>query len=217
MSSLKQNLAQNDLLTYERNAFARGFKSIAGLDEAGRGPLAGPVYAVACLIEEGVEFPGINDSKLLTEKRREYFYERLTAHPQVKYGVGIVDNRHIDRINIYQATKLAMRRALNALKVLPDYILIDAIKLVYKKIPVVSIIQGDRKSQTIAAASIIAKVLRDRKMCEYHKKWPQYGFDHHKGYGTDEHLKALLEHGSCPIHRSSYKPVYDLDFSENLR
>jgi ribonuclease HII len=207
MQHQQQTLRQADLLMHEKILFARGFKQIAGLDEAGRGPLAGPVVACACIIEEGIEFPGINDSKLLTELARERFYEVLTTHPGVKYGVGIVDAKMIDKINIFQATKVAMKKALKALTILPDYLLIDAVKLSYKRIPFENLIEGDRKSQSIAAASIVAKVVRDRKMVGYHKKFRKYGFHEHKGYGTKKHLEALALYGPTPIHRRSFSPV----------
>lgn len=198
---------ERDLLVFEKRAFARGFSCIAGIDEAGRGPLAGPVVAVACSIAEGLIFPGINDSKLLSESARNHFFSILSSHPEVAFGVGCVDSETIDRINILEATKLAMKEAIEGLKRSPDYLLVDAVKLSYKKIPCESIIQGDRKSQSIAAASILAKVTRDEKMKGYHQQYPQYGFNDHKGYGTKRHLNAIATHGPCPLHRLSFRPL----------
>ncbi len=208
MPEKQQTLSRkSDLLMFEKKAFKKGYKFVAGVDEAGRGPLAGPVVAVACLIEKGLKFPGINDSKLLTQQVRKRFYEELVAHPLVSYGVGVIDAGEIDRINILEATKLAMKEALDNLQKTPDYLLIDAVKLTYKELPVESIIEGDRKSQTIAAASIIAKETRDEKMKEYHTIFPQYGFAEHKGYGTKKHLEAIAKHGPCLLHRLSFGPL----------
>ncbi|NGX53751.1 MAG: Ribonuclease HII [Chlamydiae bacterium] len=195
------------LVKFETEARKRGFERIAGVDEAGRGPLAGPVVAAACLISRGLFFEGINDSKLLTEKRRKALFLQITGHPNVQYGVGIVEPKVIDEINIYQATILAMHQAVEDLPELPDFLLVDAMPLAFRKLPGEIIIKGDMRSQSIAAASIIAKETRDEIMIEYHNRYPQYGFDQHKGYGTVKHKKALEEHGPCPIHRFSFAPV----------
>lgn len=195
------------LLTFESRAFGKGFKFIAGVDEAGRGPLAGPVVAAACIIAEKVFFKGINDSKLLSKKKREALFKVLSAHGDVCYAVGIVDHLKIDQLNIYQATKVAMKMALEGLKIQPDYLLVDAIYLDYNAIPCENIIKGDRLSQSIAASSILAKQTRDALMIEYHHQYPEYGFDQHKGYGTAKHLEAIEKFGPCPIHRRSFAPI----------
>ncbi len=195
------------LVKFETEARKRGFERIAGVDEAGRGPLAGPVVAAACLISRGLFFEGINDSKLLTEKRRKALFLQITGHSDVQYGIGIVDAKVIDEINIYQATILAMHQAVENLPELPDFLLVDAMPLAFRKLPSEAIIKGDLRSQSIAAAAIIAKETRDEIMIGYHRRYPHYGFDQHKGYGTKNHKKALKEHGPCPIHRFSFAPV----------
>lgn len=198
------------LVEYERRARENGFKIIGGIDEAGRGPLAGPVVAAACVIEEGVFFPGINDSKLLTPLQRQELYRALIAHPGVFYGVGIVEAQVIDKVNIYQATLLAMKDAVGQLDLKPDYLLVDGVKLSLEGIPAEKIIKGDQLSQSIAAASVIAKHMRDQIMITYHGVFPQYYFHEHKGYGTEKHKIALKAHGPCSIHRRSFAPVREL-------
>lgn len=197
------------LLRYEEAARRLGYRFIAGVDEAGRGPLAGPVVAAACSIPEGIFFPGINDSKQLTAKQRASLFKEITTHPDVVYGVGIVSHEVIDQINILQASIKAMIDAVEALKIAPDYLLVDGLKLPHPT-PSEKIIKGDAKSQSIAAASIIAKETRDGLMETYHEKWPHYGFDRHKGYGTKKHVEAIRKHGPCPIHRSTFEPVKSL-------
>lgn len=193
---------------FERKYRDKGCKIIAGIDEAGRGPLAGPVVAAACIVPESLFFPGINDSKQLTAKKRASLFEEITNHPEVVYGVGFASSETIDQINIYQATIQAMLMALANLSIQPDIILVDGMKLENPlSIPYEKIVQGDAKSQSIAAASIIAKETRDRWMEEYDLQWPQYGFKKHKGYGTAKHLDALELYGPCPIHRTSFAPV----------
>ncbi len=193
---------------FERQSREQGYQILAGIDEAGRGPLAGPVVAAACIIPEGVFFPGVNDSKQLTQKKRALLFEQITKHPDVVYGIGFIHADIIDQINIYQATIQAMLMALSNLPYFPEKILVDGMKLENpEKIPYEKIVQGDAKSQSIAAASIIAKETRDRWMEEYHQQWPQYGFYQHKGYGTAKHLEALELHGPCPIHRMSFAPL----------
>lgn len=199
-----------ELTSYEREARAQGYRQIAGIDEAGRGPLAGPVVAAACIIPDGLLFSGVNDSKQLSAKQRYALYETLTNHPDIVYGIGQADPEEIDRVNIYQATILAMYRAIEALPCLPDYLLVDGMKLPYPMIPSIKLIKGDTLSQSIAAASIIAKETRDRLMGEFHLQWPHYSFDAHKGYGTAKHIEALERHGPCPIHRRSFEPVKSL-------
>jgi len=194
------------LLKYEQVAKANGFKYIAGIDEAGRGPLAGPVVAAACIIEEGVYFEGINDSKQLTEDKRKDLFIKLKSHKKVFFGVGEISHIEIDHLNIYQATIKAMKMAVNKLPLVPDYLLVDGMNISYFNIPSEKIIEGDTKSQSIAAASIIAKETRDQLMREFHEMWPQYGFKDHKGYGTKKHMEAIEKYGTCPIHRLSFKP-----------
>jgi len=194
------------LTHYETRARANGYSCIAGLDEAGRGPLAGPVVAAVCVIPDGVYIPLINDSKQLLPKRRRSLYERLVGDGRIHHAIGIVEPAEIDRVNIYQATIQAMLMALDQLTVKPDYLLVDGMTLPYPT-PSEKIIKGDTLSQSIAAASIIAKEVRDDLMRGFHKKWPHYGFADHKGYGTEKHLAALEEYGPCEIHRYSFDPI----------
>jgi ribonuclease HII len=191
----------------EKKLWKRGYNFVAGLDEAGRGPLAGPVVAAAVLIDKNAKIglEGINDSKKLSEKQREEYYNILVNNKDVKWGIGIVSEKIIDKINILQATKLAMEVALVDLN--PDYLLLDGnfkINSIVRQMPVVG---GDGKVFSIAAASIIAKVTRDRMMQNYHKKFPQYGFAEHKGYGTKAHFANLEKYGPCKIHRKTFYPV----------
>jgi len=196
-----------ELQAYEKTARLAGYRWIAGVDEAGRGPLAGPVVAAACMIPEAVYISGINDSKKLTPKQRKILFETLIAHPQVTCGVGIISHLEIDRINILQATIVAMKQAVEALCQKPDYLLIDGLALSNYCIPNTKIIKGDSKSYMIGAASIIAKETRDKIMEEYHEQWPEYGFNKHKGYGTQMHRNAIKHYGPCPIHRKTFEPV----------
>jgi len=193
------------LTRFEREARQNGCKLIAGVDEAGRGPLAGPVVAAACIIPEDRYIVGVDDSKKLTPEQRRAIFNELHSDVNIRYGVGIVHSEEIDRINIYQATISAMIIAIERLLCLPDLLLVDGMHLKHQSIPCQKIIKGDQLSQSIAAASIIAKETRDRIMREYHLIWPHYGFDRHKGYGTQMHVDALEEHGPCPIHRTSFK------------
>jgi len=195
------------LLSHERRLSKSGYKLIAGVDEAGRGPLAGPVVAGAVILK-AVDFTcEIDDSKKLSPKKREEAYLQILERSHV--GVGIVDEKIIDSINIYQATIKAMRMALDDLGVLPDYVIVDGRMRLPTNCPMRSIVGGDSKSLSIAAASIIAKVTRDRIMEKYHEIYPQYGFLRHKGYPTRAHKRALVEHGISPIHRLSFRPVMD--------
>ena len=191
------------LLEYERAGYLMRYKYIAGLDEAGRGPLAGPVVAAAVIMDKGVTIPGVNDSKKLSEAKREYLYEMIVSKA-ISYGVGIVDEKKIDEINILNATYLAMETAISQLMTKPDYMLLDAVKLKNIDIPQLAIIKGDALSHSIAAASIIAKVTRDRIMIAYDNQYPQYGFAKHKGYGTKQHMDAIREFGILPIHRLTF-------------
>ncbi len=195
------------LVALEKRLRERGYRNIAGVDEVGRGPLAGPVIAAACLIDEGHFFPGINDSKLLTPNKRKALFQKLTSHLGVCYGIGIVEASVIDRVNILEATRMAMRDAISKLKIRPNHLLVDGLKLIVDGISSTMVIKGDSRCQTIAAASVIAKEVRDEIMVNYHELYPQYGFDQHKGYGTVKHQRALQEYGPCPIHRRTFAPV----------
>ena len=195
-------------LRHEGLAYKDGATLVAGIDEAGRGPLAGPVVAAACILPREFRHKTLNDSKQLTELEREKIYAELTVRPDIHWSAGISDVEVIDTYNILRATWRAMFLALDALSIKPDYVLIDgnlrvpAIKLRQKPI-----VKGDAKSYSIAAASVIAKVTRDRLMLTLHEQYPQYNFAQHKGYGTPEHLAALAQHGPSPIHRRSFAPV----------
>jgi len=180
---------------------------IIGVDEAGRGPLAGPVVAAACILPDGALFEKLNDSKQLSPEERDSLFLQITQFPGILYGIGLADARTIDRINILQATFWAMTQAVAALKTKPDYLLIDGNRLPQSDIPSEAVVEGDAKSVSIAAASILAKVTRDRIMEELDEKYPLYGFKQHKGYATEQHLTALKEHGPCPIHRKSFEPI----------
>lgn len=183
-----------------------GYKRIAGVDEAGRGPLAGPVVAAACWMDPKLKFAGVNDSKKLTEAKRERLYEEITSHPEVVWSVGVVGQLTIDAINIYQATLQAMIKAVDSLILAPDFLLVDGLKLPHPTLPSHKLIHGDALSHIIASASILAKVTRDRLMKEYDLLYPEYGFKSHKGYGTKAHLKAISLHGISPLHRKSFAP-----------
>ena len=192
------------LSEYEKKCYENGYKYIAGIDEAGRGPLAGPVLAAAVILPKDCLIEGVIDSKKVSEKKREKLYDVIIQNA-VAWGVGIMDNNVIDEINILNATRKAMHTAIEELQVKPDYILIDAEKKVDTNgIPYLPIIKGDALSISIAAASIIAKVTRDRMMREYDKIFPMYGFEKHKGYGTKAHVEAIRENGLCMIHRKSF-------------
>ena len=192
-----------DLWLYEREAFDAGIKLVCGVDEAGRGPLAGPVCAAAVMLPPGLEIPGLNDSKKLTDKKRRELYD-IMIEQAVSYGIAFASEQEIDEINILQATYEAMREAISKLSVKPDVLLNDAVKIPQVDIRQVPIIKGDAKSVSIAAASIVAKVTRDRLMEEYDKVLPGYGFASNKGYGSAEHIAALKEIGPSPIHRQSF-------------
>ncbi len=197
-----------NLLKYEKKLYQEGFNLIAGVDEAGRGPLCGPVVAAAVILPHNYKLPGLNDSKQLSEKKREEFFAILKEEA-VSYGIGIVDAKTIDEINILEASRLAMNIALDNLKIKPDYILTDAMKL-NRDVPVLPIIHGDALSLSIAAASVLAKVTRDHLMYELDQKYPQYGFKDHKGYPTKKHLENLAKYGILDNYRLSFKPVKEL-------
>lgn len=195
-----------NLYHFELQAQSRGFKQIAGIDEAGRGPLAGPVVAAAVILHPDQPIEGVDDSKKLSEKRREQLFE-LIMMQAAAVGIGFADAETIDRINILQATRRAMLEAVQALSYEPDYLLIDGITTIASPLPQQTIKQGDSRSASIAAASIIAKVTRDRLMLDYDCLYPAYGFARHKGYGSAAHLAALLHYGPCPIHRMTFARV----------
>ncbi len=193
-----------DLLHYEKELYKEGFKLIAGTDEVGRGPLVGPVVAAAVILPKNYQLEGLNDSKKLSEKKRKDYYNILIKEA-ISYGIGIVDAKVIDEINIYEASRKAMLEAINNLSVKPDYVLSDAMPLPIKTSK--SIIHGDALSLSIAAASVIAKVTRDEMMYELDKKYPEYGFKNHKGYPTKKHLENIQKYGILDNYRFSYKPV----------
>lgn len=194
----------------ELSVWAQGFKHVAGVDEAGRGPLAGPVVAGACILPSHVDIPGIKDSKLMTHLQREQVYALLVAHPEVTCATCVVDVADIDEMNILQAALKAMEGAVAALPhTPPDYLLVDGNQLPrgLNRECSQTVVRGDSKSTVIAAASVLAKVTRDKLMDQYHEQWPQYNFAQHKGYGTRAHMAALKELGPCPIHRRSFAPL----------
>lgn len=199
----------NNMLEYENELYEEGITLIAGVDEVGRGPLVGPVVVAAVILPKGYYNEYIKDSKKLSEKKRNELFD-IIMRDAISVSIGIKDNKVIDKENIYQATKLAMYDAINNLKVTPEYILIDAMKLEDLSIPSKSIIKGDAKSESIAAASIIAKVTRDNLMYELDKKFPEYGFKNHKGYPTKAHLDAIKKYGILDNYRFTFGPVRDL-------
>ena len=197
------------MLFYEKQAMSDGYKVIAGVDEAGRGPLAGPVVSAAVVLPETFNAPGIDDSKKLSEKKRETLFPLIQAQA-IAFGIGMADHEEIDRINILQASLLSMKRAVDALHFAPDYLLIDGKFTIDSTIAQRPVIKGDALSLSIAAASIMAKVTRDRIMAELDAQYPQYGLKRHKGYPTKAHKEAILAHGPCPVHRRSFKGVKDI-------
>ena len=203
-----------DLLAFERELWQLGCLLVAGVDEAGRGPLAGPVTAAAVILpphwaQTGLPaaLAGLNDSKQLTEARREKYYAFLTTCAEIQHAVALVDAARIDTINILQATHCAMNDALAQLKPAAQHALVDGRPVKSLHVPQTALVKGDARSYSIAAASVIAKVTRDRLMLDYHRQWPAYGFADHKGYGTAAHLAALAKHGPCPIPRQSFAPL----------
>ena len=200
----KEEQRLNELKEIDKSYFKEGYNYICGIDEAGRGPLAGPVVVAAVIMPKDSMIEGVNDSKKVSEKKREKLYE-LIIEEAISYSVGIVDQNEIDRINILNATKAGLTEAVRTLKVKPELILVDALTNIDTcGVPYKSIIKGDAKSYSIAAASIIAKVTRDRIMREWDKVYPQYGFEKHKGYGTAAHISAIKKNGLCPLHRLSF-------------
>ncbi len=199
---------------FELPLWQSGIARVAGVDEAGRGPLAGPVVAAAAILpprwaQSGLpaELAGLNDSKQLTEAQREMYFEFLTTCAEIEFAIAAVDAGVIDEINILQATHRAMNDALTRLAPLPPHALVDGRPVKTLRVPQTAIVKGDARSYSIAAASVLAKVTRDRRMLEYHAQWPEYGFAEHKGYGTAKHLAAIAKHGACPIHRLTFAPL----------
>ena len=205
--NLEKELARLEGMKLYENKYSE-LTYICGIDEAGRGPLAGPVVAAACILPKDATILFLNDSKKLSEKRRENLFDEIKAKA-FSYGIGIVSEKDIDELNILQATYKAMRIAVSQLSVTPDILLNDAVRIPELDLRQVPIVKGDAKSVSIAAASVLAKVTRDRMMLEYDEQYPGYGFARHKGYGTKAHLEALEKYGVTPIHRRSYRPVFE--------
>ena len=199
-----------DLREYENRLYKLGYKNIGGTDEVGRGPLIGPVVAACCVLPSNFELEGLTDSKKLSEKKRDIFYEYLINN--TIYGIGIVSEEEIDKINIYEASRKAMMMAIKEVKkqIKLEYVLSDAMPLIDLDIPHEAIIKGDSKSISIAAASVIAKVTRDRMMIELDKKYPMYGFKKHKGYPTKDHIEAIKKYGLIEGYRKTYKPIKEM-------
>ncbi len=198
-----------DLYQYEKELWKNGINLIAGMDEVGRGPLIGPVVTACVILPKDFVLEGLTDSKKLSEKKREEFYDYIMEHA-ISVGIGMMDENIIDEVNIYEATKLAMYQAVEKSKVKPEHVLIDAMKLDKLEMPSTSIIKGDAKSISIAAASVIAKVTRDRMMIELDKKYPMYGFKSHKGYPTKKHIEAIKEYGLIDGYRKTFKPISEM-------
>ena len=200
-----ENLRLEKMLAYEKELYAQGIQLIAGVDEVGRGPLAGPVVAAAVILPENCKIPGLNDSKKIPKSKHQAIYQAVLDQA-LSVGIGVKDNRVIDQVNIYEATKLAMLEAIQELDQQPQHLLIDAMKL---DLPIsqTSIIKGDANSLSIAAASVVAKVTRDQMMAAYDQEYPGYDFGQNAGYGTTKHLEGLEKHGVTPIHRRSFEPI----------
>jgi len=201
-------------LAHERELWQQGLAHVAGVDEAGCGPLAGPVVAAAVMfpnnwLETGLpsQFRGLNDSKQLDEAERGKFFQRIQKTPEVHFAISIVDVETIDRINIRQAAWQGMNRALDQLSPRAEHVLVDGLRIKWLPYRQTALVKGDARSYSIAAASVLAKVTRDRLMLKYHAEYPEYGFDSHKGYGTAQHLAAIEKHGACPIHRKTFGPL----------
>ncbi len=217
----KEKIIVTDNLSYEKELYAKGITLIAGVDEVGRGPLVGPVVTAAVILPVNYHLEGLTDSKKLTEKKRNEFY-KIIMKDAISVAVGIKDNKVIDEVNIYEATKLAMYDAIEKLSVKPEHVLIDAMKLEKLDIPSTSIIKGDLKSESIAAASVIAKVTRDSMMYELDLEYPEYGFKNHKGYPTKAHIESVKQYGLLDNYRFTFSPISDLikqggNFERNIR
>lgn len=198
-----------DLYKYEKELWNSGINYVAGMDEVGRGPLIGPVVTACVILPHDFVLKGLTDSKKLSEKKREEYYSYIKEHA-ISIGIGMMDEKVIDEVNIYEATKLAMYQAVKNCKVKPEHVLIDAMKLDQLEMPSTSIIKGDSKSISIAAASVIAKVTRDRMMIELDKKYPMYGFKSHKGYPTKKHIEAIITYGLIDGYRKTFRPIKDI-------
>lgn len=207
-ADIDEDLRLENMLRYEKELYQQGYQAIAGIDEVGRGPLAGPVVTACVILPKNCKIKHLNDSKKIPKKHHEEIYQEILARA-LGIGIGIVDNNVIDQINIYEATKVGMLQAVNQLKgevTKPDYLLIDAMHL-ETSIPQQSLIKGDANSLSIAAASIVAKVTRDRMMADYANDYPGYAFEKNVGYGTKEHLEGLKKYGITPIHRKTFEPI----------
>lgn len=220
-SKKKEKIIVTDNLSYEKELYAKGITLIAGVDEVGRGPLVGPVVTAAVILPVNYHLEGLTDSKKLTEKKRNEFY-KIIMQDAISVAIGIKDNKVIDEVNIYEATKLAMYEAINKLDVKPEHVLIDAMKLDKLELPSTSIIKGDLKSESIAAASVIAKVTRDSMMYELDLEYPEYGFKNHKGYPTKSHIENVKQYGLLDNYRFTFSPISDLikqggNFERNIR
>ena len=202
---VEEDLRLEKMLAYEKELYAQGIQLIAGVDEVGRGPLAGPVVAAAVILPENCKIPGLNDSKKIPKSKHQAIYQAVLDQA-LSVGIGVKDNQVIDQVNIYEATKLAMLEAIHELDPQPQHLLIDAMKL---DLPIsqTSIIKGDANSLSIAAASIVAKVTRDQMMAAYDQEYPGYDFGQNAGYGTSKHLEGLEKYGVTPIHRRSFEPI----------
>lgn len=198
-----------DLYQYEKQLWNNGIDYVAGMDEVGRGPLIGPVVTACVILPKDFVLEGLTDSKKLSEKKREEFYDYIVEHA-LSIGIGMMDEKVIDEVNVYEATKLAMYQAVANNKIKPQHILIDAMKLEKLEMPSTSIIKGDAKSISIAAASVIAKVTRDRMMIELDRKYPMYGFKSHKGYPTKKHIEAIQKYGLIDGYRKTFKPISEM-------
>ena len=202
-------MSEVNMWEIENSLYSNGYKVICGVDEAGRGPLAGPVCAAAVILPNGLEFPGLTDSKKLTDKKRRELFP-IIKEQAIAYGIGLASHEEIDEINILQATFLAMERALAQLTIRPDLVLIDGNRQKDFGLPVKTVVKGDSLSANIAAASVLAKVTRDDFMVRQAEQFPEYGFEIHKGYGTKAHYAALEQYGACPIHRKTFlKKFYE--------
>ena len=204
-AELDEDLRLESMLSYEKELYKQGFTLIAGVDEVGRGPLAGPVVAAAVILPQNCKIKGLNDSKKIPKKKHLEIFQAVQDQA-LSIGIGIMDNHVIDKVNIYEATKLAMKEAVSQLEPQPEHLLIDAMKL---ELPIsqTSIIKGDANSLSIAAASIVAKVARDKIMANYDQEFPGYDFGQNAGYGTAKHLEGIDKHGITPIHRTSFEPI----------
>lgn len=211
----KQKIEADDLLKFEKELYSQGITLIGGVDEAGRGPLVGPVVAACVILPVNYELEGLNDSKQLSEKKRDLLFD-IIMKDAISVGVGIVEADMIDKINILEASRLAMKLAIENMDVKPEFVLSDAMKLNNIDIPYKDIVHGDALSLSIAAGSVIAKVTRDRMLYELDKEYPEYGFAKHKGYPTKAHLEAIQKYGLLKNYRFTYKPVSDLINSEKV-